>query len=88
MASLHVMIVEDEPLVAMAMELLVHDVDGVAVGPFSTVKQALGALQSEILSDRRRLRTHVTSRHAVSHDDRRPSLTRETNTHQHHETTT
>jgi hypothetical protein len=41
------MIVEDEPLVAMAMELLVQDVDGVAVGPFSTVRQALGALESE-----------------------------------------
>jgi CheY-like chemotaxis protein len=47
MASLHVMIVEDEPLVAMAMEMLVEDAGGVAVGPFSTVKQALGALQSD-----------------------------------------
>jgi DNA-binding NtrC family response regulator len=47
MASLHVMIVEDEPLVALAMEMLVQDVGGVAVGPFSTVNQALDALQRE-----------------------------------------
>jgi CheY-like chemotaxis protein len=47
MASLHVMIVEDEPLVAMALELLVQDVGGVAIGPFSTVTQALGALEIE-----------------------------------------
>jgi len=47
MASLHVMIVEDEPLVALAMEMLVQDVGGVAVGPFSTVKQALGGLERE-----------------------------------------
>jgi CheY-like chemotaxis protein len=47
MASLNVMIVEDEPLVALAMEMLVQDIDGVAVGPFSTVKQALGGLQKE-----------------------------------------
>lgn len=46
MVSLNVMIVEDEPLVAMAMEMLVEDAGGVAVGPFSTVRQALGALDA------------------------------------------
>ena len=41
MASLHVMIVEDEALIAMAMEMLVQDEGGVVVGPFAAVAPAL-----------------------------------------------
>jgi CheY-like chemotaxis protein len=46
MASLHVMIVEDEPLIAMALEMLVQDEEGgVVVGPHATVGSALAALE-------------------------------------------
>jgi CheY-like chemotaxis protein len=46
MASLHVMIVEDEPLIAMALEMLVQDEDGgVVVGPFAAVSPALQGLE-------------------------------------------
>jgi CheY-like chemotaxis protein len=46
MASLHVMIVEDEPLIAMAMEMLVQDEDGgVAVGPHGAVAPALADIE-------------------------------------------
>jgi CheY-like chemotaxis protein len=51
MAGLNVMIVEDEPLVAMAIELLVQDVGGVAVGPFATVAQAIGAIETGLRID-------------------------------------
>jgi DNA-binding NarL/FixJ family response regulator len=45
MASLHVMIVEDEPLIAMALEMLVQDEDGgVVVGSCATVGEALAAI--------------------------------------------
>jgi CheY-like chemotaxis protein len=43
MASLNVMIVEDEPLIAMAMEALVQDEGGTVLGPFSTMDTALKA---------------------------------------------
>ena len=46
MASLHVMIVEDEPLIAMALEMLVQDEDGgVVVGPYAAVTPALQGLE-------------------------------------------
>ena len=45
MASLHVMIVEDEPLIAMALEMLVQDDGGVVVGPFAAVSPALRGLE-------------------------------------------
>ena len=46
MASLHVMIVEDEPLIAMALEMLVQDEGGgVVVGPFAAVGPALKGLE-------------------------------------------
>lgn len=45
MASLNVMIVEDEPLIAMAMEALVEDEGGKVLGPFTTAAAALKAAQ-------------------------------------------
>ena len=45
MASLHVMIVEDGPLIAMALEMLVQDDGAVVVGPCATVAEALAALE-------------------------------------------
>jgi len=45
MASLYVMIVEDEPLIAMAMEALVEDEGGKVLGPFSNMSAALKAAQ-------------------------------------------
>lgn len=47
MPSLRVMIVEDEPLIAMAMEMLVEDAGGQATGTHATVKDALAAVESE-----------------------------------------
>lgn len=44
MPSLHVMIVEDEPLIAMALEMLVQDEGGVVVGPYATVASALAGV--------------------------------------------
>lgn len=44
MPSLRVMIVEDEPLIAMAMEMLVEDVGGELTGSYGTVKDALAAI--------------------------------------------
>ncbi len=42
MTSLHVLIVEDEPLIAMAMEMLVQDEEGgVVLGPHGGVAPAL-----------------------------------------------
>jgi CheY-like chemotaxis protein len=47
MASLHVMIVEDEPLIAMALEMLVQDeVGGVVLGPYAAVAPALRVLEN------------------------------------------
>jgi CheY-like chemotaxis protein len=45
MASLHVLIVEDEALIAMAMEMLVQDEGGVVVGPFAAVAPALAGIE-------------------------------------------
>lgn len=46
MASLYVMIVEDEPLIAMAMEMLVQDEEGgVALGPHGAVTPALAEIE-------------------------------------------
>jgi CheY-like chemotaxis protein len=41
------MIVEDEPLIAMALEMLVQDEDGgVVLGPYATVADALAAVEA------------------------------------------
>lgn len=46
MTSLHVLIVEDEPLIAMAMEMLVQDEEGgVALGPHGAVAPALAEIE-------------------------------------------
>ncbi len=46
MASVHVLIVEDEPLIAMAMEMLVQDEEGgVALGPHGAVAPALAEIE-------------------------------------------
>jgi CheY-like chemotaxis protein len=47
MPSLRVMIVEDEPLIAMAMEMLVEDAGGQPTGMHATLKEALAAVESE-----------------------------------------
>jgi CheY-like chemotaxis protein len=45
MASLRVMIVEDEPIIAMAMQMLVEDEEGgVVLGPHAAVAPALAAV--------------------------------------------
>lgn len=45
MASLYVLIVEDEPLIAMAMEMLVQEEEGgVALGPHGAVAPALAEI--------------------------------------------
>jgi DNA-binding NtrC family response regulator len=41
------MIVEDEPLIAMAMEMLVEDAGGQAIGMPATLKEALAAVEAE-----------------------------------------
>jgi CheY-like chemotaxis protein len=41
------MIVEDEPLIAMAMEMIVEDAGGQPTGTYSTLKEALAAVGSE-----------------------------------------
>jgi len=45
MPSFSVMIVEDEPLIAMMMEALVEDVGGATRGPYTNVPAAMGALE-------------------------------------------
>lgn len=47
MPSLRVMIIEDEPLIAMAMEMLVEDLGGQPTGTHGTVKEAIAAIESE-----------------------------------------
>jgi CheY-like chemotaxis protein len=44
MPSLRVMIVEDEPLIAMAMEMIVEDVGGEVTGAHGNVRDALAAV--------------------------------------------
>lgn len=51
MPSLNVMIVEDEPLIAMMMEALVSDVGGVALGPYGDVAAAVVAARAEAQID-------------------------------------
>lgn len=51
MASLNVMIVEDEPLIAMAMQMLVEDEGGTAIGPFSEVSPAVAAARDSTRID-------------------------------------
>jgi CheY-like chemotaxis protein len=46
MPSLNVLIVEDEPLIAMMMEALVEDVGGVSHGPYANLPAALAAVES------------------------------------------
>jgi CheY-like chemotaxis protein len=41
------MIIEDEPLIAMAMEMLVEDVGGEVIGSHGTLKEALDAIAAE-----------------------------------------
>lgn len=45
MTSLTVLIVEDEPLIGAAMEMLVEDLGGAVVGPFMTVSAGLSGLE-------------------------------------------
>ena len=44
MTSFTVMIVEDEPLIGAAMEMLVEDLGGATHGPFMTLKDGLAGL--------------------------------------------
>jgi CheY-like chemotaxis protein len=46
MASLRVMIVEDEPLIGAAMEMLVEDLGGSVFGPFMNLRDGLAAAES------------------------------------------
>lgn len=46
MTSFTVMIVEDEPLIGAAMEMLVEDLGGATHGPFMTLKDGLAGLDS------------------------------------------
>ncbi len=46
MPSLRVMIVEDEPLIAMAMEMLVEDLGGEVAGPCASVGDALAEMNT------------------------------------------
>lgn len=41
------MIIEDEPLIAMAMEMLVEDAGGQVIGSHTTVKEALDGIAAE-----------------------------------------
>lgn len=45
MTSLRVMIVEDEPLIAMAMEMLVEDEGGQPLGPHAAVAPAVAMVE-------------------------------------------
>ena len=46
MTSFRVMIVEDEPLIAMAMQMLVEDEGGEPLGPHAAVAPALAMVES------------------------------------------
>lgn len=46
MTSLRVMIVEDEPLIGAAMEMLVEDLGGAVLGPFTSLRDGLAGLQA------------------------------------------
>ena len=44
--TLRVMIVEDEPLIAMAMQMLIEDAGGEPLGPYTTVAPAVAMVES------------------------------------------
>jgi DNA-binding NtrC family response regulator len=46
----HVLVVEDEPFIALALALAIKDAGGVVVGPAGSVKEALALLQSTPVS--------------------------------------
>ena len=65
MSSLRVMIVEDEPLIGAAMEMLVEDLGGQVFGPFMNLRDGLVAAESgEHRWRRRRGRSTFTTRAA------------------------
>ncbi len=43
----HVMIVEDEPVISAAMEMLVEDLGGTVTGPFMTLADGLAAASND-----------------------------------------
>lgn len=47
MAQLRVMIVEDEPLIGAAMEMMIEDLGGQVVGPFMTLRDGMAAAEAE-----------------------------------------
>lgn len=51
MPTLNVMIVEDEPLIAMMMEALVEDVGGSTLGPFANLPSAVAAVDGRAQID-------------------------------------
>ena len=51
MSSVRVMIVEDEPLIGAAMEMLVEDLGGQVVGPFMHLREAVAAAESGEIFD-------------------------------------
>ncbi len=46
-ASVRVMIVEDEPLIGAAMEMLVEDLGGQVLGPYMSLREGLAAAETE-----------------------------------------
>jgi DNA-binding NarL/FixJ family response regulator len=42
---MNVMILEDEPLIAMSMQMMVEDQGWAVVGPFATIPEAAGAVE-------------------------------------------
>jgi CheY-like chemotaxis protein len=51
MSSLNVMIVEDEPIISMAMEMLVEDMGGSVAGTFAAVGPAVAAIEAGMRVD-------------------------------------
>lgn len=47
MTSVRVMIVEDEPLIGAAMEMLVEDLGGQVLGPYMNLREGLAAAETE-----------------------------------------
>ncbi|RYZ10763.1 MAG: response regulator [Alphaproteobacteria bacterium] len=47
MPSVRVMIVEDEPLIGAAMEMLVEDLGGQPLGPYMSLREGLAAAETE-----------------------------------------
>lgn len=46
----HILIVEDEPLIALQLKALVEDVGGTVIGPVGSVRGAMELLQSEVVA--------------------------------------